>query len=58
MHRQREQSHIQKMDSETDFSSDSHYDEFANEILFVGDILQPFQFGSVFTAAKIQAKNT
>ena len=35
-----------KMDSEIDFSSNSDYDEFANEILFVGNILQPFQFGS------------
>ena len=43
------------MDSETDFSSDSDYDEFAYEILFVGDILQPFQFKSVFTAAEIQS---
>ena len=42
------------MDSETDFSSDSDYDEFANEILFVGDILQPFQFKSIFTAAETQ----
>ena len=33
-----------KMDSETEFSSDTDYDEFANEILSVGDILQPFQF--------------
>ena len=30
------------MDSETDFSSNSDYNEFANEILFVGDILKPF----------------
>ena len=45
------------MDSETDFSSDSDYNEFANEIQFVGDILQPFQFEPIFTAAEIQAKN-
>ena len=32
------------MDSETDFSSTNDYDECANEIPFVGDILQPFQF--------------
>ena len=44
------------MDLETDFSSDSDYDEFANEIPFVGDILQPFQFEPVFTDAKTQAK--
>ena len=44
------------MDSETDFSSDSDYYEFANEIHFVGDILQPFQFEPIFTAAEIQAK--
>ena len=42
-----------KMDSETDFSSDSDYNEFAHEILFVGDILLPFQFEPVFTAAEI-----
>ena len=41
------------MDSETDFSSDSDYD---NEIVFVDDILQPFQFEPIFTAAEIQAK--
>ena len=39
------------MDSETDFSTDSDIDEF------VGDILQPFQFKLVFTAAEIQAKH-
>ena len=44
------------MDSETDFSSDSDYDEFASEILLAGDILQPFLSESIFTAAKIQAK--
>ena len=27
-----------------DISSDNDYDGFAHEILFVGDILQPFQF--------------
>ena len=43
------------MDSETDFSSDSDYNEVANEILFVGNILQPFQFETIFTAAEIQA---
>ena len=52
LHRQR--NHIQNMDSETDFSSNSDYDELANEILFVGDIVQPFQFEPVFTAAEIQ----
>ena len=30
------------------------YDEFANEIPFVDDILQPFQLEPVFTAAEIQ----
>ena len=44
------------MDSETYFSSDSDCDELANEILFVGDILQPFQFEPVFTAAEIKLK--
>ena len=42
------------MDSERDFSSNSDYDEFANEIPFVGDILQLFQFEPVFTAAEIR----
>ena len=46
------------MDSETDFSSDSNYDEFANEIPFVGDILQPFQFEPVFTLLKYKLKTT
>ena len=32
------------MDSEPDFSSDSDYNEFANQIPFMTDILQPFQF--------------
>ena len=41
------------MDSDIDFSSDSDYDEFANIISFVDDILQPFQFEPIFTAAKI-----
>ena len=45
-----------KRDPETDFSSDSDYDEFANEIRFVGDILQPFQLEPIFTTAEIQAK--
>ena len=44
------------MDSETDFSSDSNYNEFANEIPFVGDIILPFQFEQVFTDVEIQAK--
>ena len=43
------------MKSKTDFSSDSDY-QLANEIPFVGDILQPFQFEPIFTAAEIQAK--
>ena len=41
------------MDSETDFSSNSDYDEFANKIVFVGNILQSFQFKPIFTAAEI-----
>ena len=44
------------MDSETDFFSESDYDESANEILFVGDILQPFQFEPIFITAEIQDK--
>ena len=55
-HRQRKQRHVEKIDWETDFSTDSVYDESANEILFVGNILQPFQFETIFTAAEIQAK--
>ena len=47
-----------KMDSEIDFSTDSDYDEFANEILFVGDNLVPFLFKPVFTAAEIQNNKT
>ena len=35
---------VKKIDSETDFSSTNDYDECANEIPFVGDILQPIQF--------------
>ena len=54
--KQREQSHIQNIYSETDFSTNSNYDEFANELPFVGDILQSFQFEPLFAAAKIQAK--
>ena len=42
------------MDSEIKSSSDSDCDELANEILFVGDILQPFQFEPVFTATEIE----
>ena len=38
LHRQRKWSHIQKFYSETDFSNKSDYDEFGNEIQFVGDI--------------------
>ena len=52
MFTQRKWSHIQKIDSETAVSNDSDYDEFANEILFVGDILQVFQFEAVFTSAR------
>ena len=38
------------MDLETNYSNDSDYDDFANEIPFVGDIMQPFQFEPVFSA--------
>ena len=44
--------------SETDLSSDSNYDMFADEIPFMGNIMQLFQFESIFTAAEIQAKKT
>ena len=44
------------MYSERDIFSDSDYNEFANEIQFVCNNLQPFQFEPVFTAAEIQAK--
>ena len=44
------------MDSDTDFSSDSDYSELADEILLVGDILQPFQSEHISKAAEIQAK--
>ena len=56
LHKQTEQSHLQKMDSDPDFSIDSDCDEFANEILFVDNILQLFLFKLVFTAAEIQGK--
>ena len=36
----------------------SDYDEFATEIPFVGNILQPYNFEPVFTAAEIQTKKT
>ena len=42
-----------KKDSETDFSSDSDYDEMANEIPFLSNILHPFQFEPVLTAAEL-----
>ena len=41
-----------------DFSSNSNYDEFANELPFAGHILQLFQFEPVVTSAEIQAKKT
>ena len=34
-----------------DFSGDSDYDEFANEMSFVGNIIQLFHFEPVFIAA-------
>ena len=45
-----------KLDSERDFSNDSNYNEFIDEIQLVGNILHPFQFEAIFTAAEIQAK--
>ena len=42
------------MDWETDISSGSDFDESANKIPFVGNILQPFQFEPIFAAAEIQ----
>ena len=42
-----------KIDSETDFPSDSDYDEVANDIPFMGNILQQFQFEPVFTVAEL-----
>ena len=44
------------MDSETNISSDSNYNEFANEVPFVGNILQPFESEAIFTAAEIWTK--
>ena len=46
------------MNSETDVSGYSNYDEFVNAISFVGNILQPFQFEPLFTADEIQASGT
>ena len=46
------------MDSETAFSSDSDYDEFANKILSEGNILQLFQFEPIFTMLKYKLKRT
>ena len=46
------------MDSERDFSSESDYDVFGNEKLFVGNIMQPFQFEPIFTAAEIKTTKT
>ena len=43
---------------ETDFSSDSDYDEFANEILFVGNILQPIQLNPFSQLLKYKLKKT
>ena len=41
------------MDSEMAFSSCSDYDEFANEIQFVGNIVQLFEFAPIFTTTEI-----
>ena len=45
----------QKINSEADISSNVNFNYFANEMPFVGDILQPFQFYSIFTVAEIKA---
>ena len=39
-------------------SSDSDYDQFANEIPLVGNILQTFEYQPLFTAAETQAEET
>ena len=44
------------MDSDTDFSSDNDYDEFANDSPVVCDMLQPIKFEAAFTAAEIHGK--
>ena len=46
------------MDSESASSSDSDYNKFSNEKLYVGDIQQMLLFEPIFTAAEMQAKNT
>ena len=46
----------QNMDWETDASWDGDYDEFANEIPFVGDIQQPFQFEPLSQLLKYKLK--
>ena len=46
------------MDLETGFCSESDYNEFANEILFVGDILQQIPFKQVMTAVEIRTKKS
>ena len=55
LHRQRDEATYKKW-IQRDFSSDKNYDEFANETLFVGGILKPFQLEPVFTVAEIQSK--
>ena len=47
---------MHKMDSDTDYSSNSDYDEFSNEITFVSNILQSFEVELSFTAAEIQTQ--
>ena len=55
LHRQREWIHIQNINS--DISLATAIKMCANEISFVGNILQSFQFEPVFTVAEIHAKN-
>ena len=50
--------YTKKWDSVSDFSRDSDYNEFANEIQLVSIILHPFEFQPIFTAAEIQTKTT
>ena len=58
LHRQENEATYKQMNSETDVSGYSNYDEFVNAISFVGNILQPFQFEPLFTADEIQASGT
>ena len=57
-HKRNKINKIKKMNSETDFSSDRNYAEFANEIPFVGDILQPFLLNPFYQLLKYKLKKT